>query len=98
MGLGGAYSLGRRGGGEILKSSCGGKSHKGLRLYFMGELIPGDTKYRFPLHNWRRARLDEMVKKWGRERFYISCNFSYTISLLVKILLAKLKNFCIHYT
>ena len=33
-----------------------------------------------------------MVKKWGREIFYISCNYFCTISFLVKTLLAKLKN------
>ena len=38
-----------------------------------------------------------MVKKWGRERFYISCNYSCTISFLMKILLAKLKNLYIQY-
>ena len=38
-----------------------------------------------------------MVKKWGRERFYISCNYSCTISFLVKILLVKLKNLYIQY-
>ena len=35
--------------------------------------------------------VDEMVKKWDRKRFYISCNYSCTISFLVKILLVKLK-------
>ena len=40
-----------------------------------------------------------MVKKWGRgqERFYISRNYSYTISFMVKILLVKLKNLYIQY-
>ena len=42
-------------------------------------------------------RSDEMVKKWGRGRFYILCNYSCTISVLVKILLAKLKYLYIHY-
>ena len=36
--------------------------------------------------------MNEMIKKWGRERFYISCNYSCTISFLLNILLAKLKN------
>ena len=39
----------------------------------------------------------KMIKKWGRERFYISCNYSFTISFLVKILLAKLKSLYIPY-
>ena len=38
-----------------------------------------------------------MVKKWGRGRFYNLCNYSCTISVLVKILLAKLKYLYIHY-
>ena len=29
--------------------------------------------------------MDEIVKKWGTERFYISCHYSCTISFLVKI-------------
>ena len=41
--------------------------------------------------------LDEIVKKWGRERFDISYNFSCTISFLVKILLVKSKNLYIQY-
>ena len=36
--------------------------------------------------------MDEMVKKWGRERFYISCNHFCTMSFLLNILLAKLNN------
>ena len=34
----------------------------------------------------------EMVKKWGKARFYLSYNYSYTLHFLVKILLVKLKN------
>ena len=34
----------------------------------------------------------EMVKKQGRARLYISCNYSCTSYFLVKILLLKLKN------
>ena len=34
----------------------------------------------------------EMVKKQGRTRLYISCNYSCTSYFLVKILLLKLKN------
>ena len=32
----------------------------------------------------------EMIKKWGR--FYLSCNYSCTLHLLVKIKEVKLKN------
>ena len=38
-----------------------------------------------------------MVKKWGRERLYLSCNYSWTIFSLVKSLLVKLKNFYIQH-
>ena len=41
--------------------------------------------------------LDEMVMKWGRERFYISSNYFCATSFLVKILLVKLKYLCIQY-
>ena len=34
--------------------------------------------------------VDEMAKKWGRARFYLSCNC--TLCFLVKILLVKLKS------
>ena len=33
------------------------------------------------------------VKKFGATRFYILCNYSCTISFLIKILLAKLKKY-----
>ena len=36
--------------------------------------------------------LSEMVKKWGRAMFYISCNYSCTRDFLEKILLVDLKN------
>ena len=42
-------------------------------------------------------RIHEMVKKWGRKRFYILCSYSCTISYIVKTLLVKLKNLYIQY-
>ena len=36
--------------------------------------------------------LGEMVKKCGRAKFYLSCNYSYTLQFLEKILLVKFKN------
>ena len=42
--------------------------------------------------------LDERVKEWGMERFYISCSYSCTVSLVIKMLLVKLKNLYIQYT
>ena len=44
------------------------------------------------------ARFSKMLKKWNRARFYFLCNYSYTVSFLVKILLVKLKNFYIQRT
>ena len=38
-----------------------------------------------------------MIKKWGKERFQIWCKYSCTISVLVKILFAKLDNFYVQY-
>ena len=34
---------------------------------FMEEVDPQETKSRFSFGNCRSARLDKMVKKWGRE-------------------------------
>ena len=39
----------------------------------------------------------EMVKKQGRARLYISCNYSCTLYFLVKILLVKLKKFTLQH-
>ena len=35
--------------------------------------------------------VSEMIKKWSRAGFYLSCNYSCTLYFLLKILLAKLK-------
>ena len=35
--------------------------------------------------------VDEMVKKWSRASFYLSCNCSCTLYLLLKVLLIKVK-------
>ena len=40
---------------------------------------------------WRMV--GEMVKKQGRARLYISCDYSCTVYFLVKVLLVKLRNF-----
>ena len=42
-------------------------------------------KQRFSFGNWWRARLGEMVKKWVKARFYLSWNYSRTLSFLEKI-------------
>ena len=100
LGLGGSWRLGGGRGGEIFKIIIWRASHKELGPFFMGaggDLNPPDTKKRFSLGNWRRARLNEMIKKWRRERFYMSCNYSCTILFWVKILLAKLKNLYIQH-
>ena len=41
--------------------------------------------------------MHEMIKLWGRVRFYNSCNYSCTMSFMVKILLLKQKNLNIQY-
>ena len=85
---------------RFLKSSYGEQVTKSWDHFLWGaggDLNPPDTKKRFSLGNWRRARLNEMIKKWRRERFYMSCNYSCTILFWVKILLAKLKNLYIQH-
>ena len=42
--------------------------------------------------------MDEMVKIWGRKRFYISCTYFCTIFFMVKILLVTLRDLYIQYT
>ena len=43
------------------------------------------------------ARLNEMVEKWGREKFIFHAYIPATISFLVKILLVKSKYLYIQY-
>ena len=89
---GGTYRLGE----DFKVILLGGARHNELGPFLWG-IIPWHTKKRYSFGNWRRARMDEMIKKWSRESLYISCNYSCTISFLVKILLVKLKNFYIKY-
>ena len=50
--------------------------------------------------NWKKYRDEgfnlaysgKVIKKWGRLRFYLSCNYSFRLYFLVKMLLVKLKN------
>ena len=37
--------------------------------------------------------LGEMIKRWGKARFYLPCNYSCKLYFLMKVLLVKLKNF-----
>ena len=62
IGLGRAYRLGW----EILKLSYGRQFTKGWD-HFYGRSFGLKTPCKFD--NRRRARLDEMVKKWDREKF-----------------------------
>ena len=55
--------------GEILKLSYGGQATKGWELFLLGKLTRQNPMQRFYFSNWRRARFDEMVKKWGKENF-----------------------------
>ena len=91
MGLGRAI-----GWGEILKSSHEGKSQRDGTI-FMGGVDPSRHHVKVLIWQLEGARLDEMVKKWGRERFYISCNYFCTIPFSVKISLVQLKYLYIQY-
>ena len=89
MGLRGAYRLF---GGDF-KVIIWGSSRKVLEPDFMGAVDLWKHQARFSFGNWRKTGLYEMVKKLDRKRFYVSGNFFCTISFLVKILLADLRNF-----
>ena len=58
----------RLGGGGILKLSNAGKPQRDGTI-FMEEFDPSRHHVKILFGNCRRARLDEMVKKWGREMF-----------------------------
>lgn len=65
-------------------------SHKGVEPFSTrGVDFSRRCVKRFSFGNWRRARLGEIVKNWGRARFYLS--YSLTVSFAVNILLVKLK-------
>ena len=53
----------------------------------MGFAPPKSETFRRPWY-----MVDEMVKKWGKAKFYLLCNYSYTLHLLLKNLLVNLKN------
>ena len=73
MGLGGTYRLGVGGECKVIIWGDGGEGQAtiGCDQFLLREVTPWDTRQRFLCSYWRRARLDEMIKKWGRERFYI---------------------------
>ena len=52
-----------------MKLSYGGQATKGWELFLLGKLTRQNPMQRFYFSNWRRARFDEMVKKWGKENF-----------------------------
>ena len=58
MELGRTYRLGE----DFKVIIWGGQATKGWDHFLLGELTPQDTMQRFSFGNWRRARLDEMVK------------------------------------
>ena len=85
--------------GKILKSSYEGQATKGWLGPFF---IWGVDSLEMPTQDFHLAIGGGLgCMKWlqdgGREKFYISYNFSCTTSFLVKILLAKLKNLYIQY-
>ena len=58
-----------------MKLSYGGEKQRDQTI-FMGEVDPSRHHVKFfeghnwrAIDNWRRARLDKMVKKWGRKKF-----------------------------
>ena len=55
-----------------------------MKLFKMGKNV------RIGILIWHMV--DEMVKKQGRARFYLSCNYFCTLYFLVKMSLVKLKN------
>ena len=57
--------------GEILKSSFVRQVTKGWDHFSWGKLTPRGTMYKFYFDNWWRTRLGKMVKKSGRQRFYL---------------------------
>ena len=88
--LGRAYSLGRD--FEVIISG-GGSEDKPKRdeVIFMEEVDPLKLT---PYKDFNLAIVGELGwMKWlkmGQGKVYISCNYSYTMSFLVKILLVKL--------
>ena len=88
LGLGGAYRLA----GDF-KLIIWSASHEGMGPFLWGGVHPSRHHVKILISQLQEGWLDEMVKKQGREGFYISC----TISVMVKILLVKLKNLYIQY-
>ena len=91
MGLGTAYRLG--GDFEVIK--WGGKPQRDGTI-FMGEADP--SRHHVKILIWQLWELGWM--KWlkmGQGNVYISCNYSFTISFLVYILLVKLKYIYVQY-
>ena len=87
---------GERGVGWILKLSNDGQVTKGWD-HFYG----GSWPFKTPCKDFDLAIVGGLGwMKWlknGQGNVYISCNYSYTISFLVKILLVKLKYLYIQY-
>ena len=62
-----------------------------MGTFFMGDLTTQYTMY-FDFAIARGMKYTKWVKNGAGKGFYISCNYSCTISFTVKILLVKLKN------
>ena len=92
IGLGRAYRLG---GGGILKLPYGWQAKKEWD-HFYGGSWPSTTCKDFNLVIVGGLRWMKWLKM-GKEKVYISCNYSCTLSFLVKILLVKLKWLYIQY-
>ena len=82
--------------GEILKSSHGGgegrrQATTGWEHFLWEDLTSQYTMY-FYFATARGMKYAKWVKTGAGKSFYISCNYSCTISFTMKILLVKLKN------
>ena len=54
-------------------------------------------KIEISLGKWKESMLSKTVKQWGRTRFLLSFNYSYTLYFLVKILLVKSKPWLVQH-
>ena len=58
---------------------------------FMGEVDPSRHLVKILIRKLEWAKLDEMVKTWGRQKFIFHAIIPAVYPFLVKILLVKLK-------
>ena len=83
--------------GEDFKVIIWRANHKGLGPFFMRRWTLKTPCKDFHLAIRPGLGWMKWLKNGAEKGFYISCNYSYTISFLEKILLVKLKNLYIQY-